>query len=105
MIKSITLDNLVQRHGSWLETGIDEGPVISSRVRLARNLDAYHFPSWAPENQKHAIWNQSYALFSAIDKTYMCWEMGVMLKYATPYDSVIALHAALKPSSSVLICA
>ncbi|MAS98790.1 MAG: protein arginine kinase [Kiritimatiellaceae bacterium] len=78
MIKSITLDNLVQRHGSWLETGIDEGPVISSRVRLARNLDAYHFPSWAPENQKHAIWNQSHALFSTVDKAYMCWEMGEM---------------------------
>ena len=49
MIKSITLNDLVQRHGSWLETGVNEGPVISSRVRLARNLDAYYFPSWAPK--------------------------------------------------------
>ena len=78
MIESIALDDLVQRHGSWLETGIDEGPVISSRVRLARNLDAYHFPSWAPENQKHAIWNQSHALFSNTEKPYMCWEMGTI---------------------------
>ncbi|MFL2876308.1 MAG: protein arginine kinase [Pontiellaceae bacterium] len=76
MIKSITLDDLVQRHGSWLETGVDQGPVISSRVRLARNLDAYYFPSWAPENQKHAIWNQSHSLFSTIDRDYLCWEMG-----------------------------
>ena len=69
MIKSITLNDLVHRHGSWLETGVNEGPVISSRVRLARNLDAYYFPSWAPKNQKHAIWNQSHSLFSSSDKT------------------------------------
>lgn len=78
MIKSITLNDLVQRHGSWLETGVNEGPVISSRVRLARNLDAYYFPSWAPENQKHAIWNQSHTLFSSSDKSYLCWEMGAI---------------------------
>ena len=78
MIKSITLDDLVQRHGSWLETGVDQGPVISSRVRLARNLDAYYFPSWAPKNQKHAIWNQSHSLFSTIDRDYLCWEMGAI---------------------------
>ena len=73
MIKSITLNDLVQRHGSWLETGVNEGPVISSRVRLARNLDAYYFPSWAPENQKHAIWNQSHTLFSSMID-YLCRE-------------------------------
>lgn len=78
MIQPIALDDLVQRHGSWLETGIDEGPVISSRVRLARNLDAYHFPGWASETQKHAIWNQSYSLFSNLKKPYMCWEMGTI---------------------------
>jgi len=76
MIKSITLDDLVQRHGSWLETGVDQGPVISSRVRLARNLDAYYFPGWASKDQKHAIWNQSHSLFSNIDTDYLCWEMG-----------------------------
>ena len=78
MIKLITLDDLVQRHGSWLETGVDQGPVISSRVRLARNLDAYYFPSWAPKNQKHAIWNQSHSLFSTLDTDYLCWEMGAI---------------------------
>ena len=80
MIESTDLKDLVQRHGSWLETGIDCGPVVSSRVRLARNLDAYHFPSWAPENQRHAIWNQAFSLFSQLKNIFMSWEMGSISK-------------------------
>ncbi|MAI19984.1 MAG: protein arginine kinase [Kiritimatiellaceae bacterium] len=75
MIQPITLHELVQRHGSWLESGVDEGPVISSRVRLARNLEDYHFPGWASEEQKHAIWKQTYELFSEMDDAFMCWKM------------------------------
>ena len=75
MIQPTTLHELVQRHGSWLESGVDEGPVISSRIRLARNLEEYHFPGWASQEQKHAIWKQTFDLFSDMDDSFMSWKM------------------------------
>jgi protein arginine kinase len=72
----MTLDDMVRRHGSWLEVGIDEGPVISSRIRLARNLEEYSFPGWASEEEKHAIWKQSCAIFNSIEQSFMRCAMG-----------------------------
>jgi protein arginine kinase len=71
----MTLDDMVRRHGSWLESGIDEGPVISSRIRLARNLEEYSFPGWASEEEKHAIWKQSSDIFQSLDEHFICWGM------------------------------
>jgi len=71
----MTLDDMVRRHGSWLEIGVDEGPVISSRVRLARNLKEYCFPGWASEEEKHALWNQTYEIFDSLEQPFMCCAM------------------------------
>jgi len=71
----MTLDDMVRRHGSWLEAGVDEGPVISSRVRLARNLEEYSFPGWASEEEKHALWNQSCTIFDSVEQSFMCCAM------------------------------
>ena len=38
MIIEKNIDELVDNQGSWLEPGVNEAPVISSRIRLARNL-------------------------------------------------------------------
>jgi protein arginine kinase len=71
----MTLDDMVRRHGSWLEAGIDEGPVISSRIRLARNIEEYSFPGWACEEENHAVWNQTTDIFQSMEKTFMAWGM------------------------------
>jgi protein arginine kinase len=71
----MTLDDMLKRHGSWLESGVDEGPVISSRIRLARNLEEYSFPGWASEEEKHAIWKQITAIFQTMDRHFICWGM------------------------------
>ncbi|VGO12852.1 Protein-arginine kinase [Pontiella desulfatans] len=71
----MTLDDMVRRHGSWLEAGIDEGPVISSRVRLARNLEQYSFPGWASEEENHAVWKQAAEIFNSQDTPYIGWSM------------------------------
>ena len=64
MIKSLSLEKLVKQKSSWLEAEESHGPVISSRVRLARNINAYHFPGWAKEEQHRAVWQQSVDLFT-----------------------------------------
>ena len=46
MIENKNIGELILKQGSWLEPNIDDAPIISSRIRLARNLDDYHFPGW-----------------------------------------------------------
>lgn len=75
MIKSLSLDELVKQKSSWLEAEESHGPVISSRVRLARNINAYHFPGWAKEEQHRAVWQQSVDLFTSFTAAYIAWEM------------------------------
>lgn len=69
------LDDMVRRHGSWLEAGINEGPVISSRIRLARNMEEYCFPGWASEEQNHAVWKQVSTIFENMSQNFICWSM------------------------------
>jgi protein arginine kinase len=71
----MTLDEMVKRHGSWLEAGVEEGPVISSRVRLARNLEAYCFPGWANEEEKQAVWEKTAAIFQSLEAPFIEWGM------------------------------
>jgi len=72
----MTLDDMVRGHGGWLESGMEKGPVISSRIRLARNLKDYSFPGWAGEEERLAIWKQMSAIFTEFHKKFSSWEMG-----------------------------
>lgn len=71
----MTLDDMVRRHGSWLEAGIDEGPVISSRIRLARNLEEYTFPGWASEEENDTVWQRASDIFTQMNQPFMGWDM------------------------------
>ena len=71
----MTLDEMVKRHGSWLEAGIDEGPVISSRIRLARNVEEYSFPSWASEEENNAVWKKTSEIFETFEEPFIGWGM------------------------------
>jgi protein arginine kinase len=52
----MVLDDLLHQNGAWLKA---EGPhasiVISSRIRLARNIGNLPFPHWASKEQKNQI--------------------------------------------------
>lgn len=52
------VDDLLQQPGAWLDVERDHGPVISSRIRLARNLRRAAFPGWAGEQECERIWNE-----------------------------------------------
>lgn len=69
-------DDIVRRQGSWLSAGLGEGPIISSRIRLARNLEEYSFPGWASEEEKCAIWDQTLQIFESMDLPFVGVGMG-----------------------------
>lgn len=48
--------DLLHRPSAWLAVGADSGPVISSRIRLARNLKEAAFPGWAGAEECERIW-------------------------------------------------
>lgn len=45
------LDDLLHRPGAWLTSGNGSGIVVSSRIRLARNIEGLAFPGWAGEDE------------------------------------------------------
>src|SRR5262245_55442376 len=52
----MNLDNLTHTSGEWLRgTGPESDIVISSRIRLARNLAAFPFSNRASNHQKSEI--------------------------------------------------
>jgi protein arginine kinase len=73
----MTIDGLLKRHGGWLESGPAEGPVISSRIRLARNLRDTAFPGWASREVRNRVWNEVLLAFDAVpdNKGFMRWRM------------------------------
>ena len=51
----MNLDALIKQPSSWLRVGEDGGIVVSSRIRLARNLADYPFISRATEQDRARI--------------------------------------------------
>ena len=52
----MTLNELVQQTGEWLRgSGPRADIVMSSRIRLARNLEGVSFPQWAPKPQRTEV--------------------------------------------------
>jgi len=50
------LNDLMNHTSEWLKgTGPNSDIVISSRIRLARNLDKYPFPHWAKKEQSKEV--------------------------------------------------
>ncbi len=51
------LDELLKQHAAWPTDESSAGIVVSSRVRLARNVDGSAFPGWAGEEEALRLWN------------------------------------------------
>ncbi len=52
----IDLDELLNRPSAWLTVEKESDIVVSSRIRLARNLRAFHFPGWGGEEACSQVW-------------------------------------------------
>lgn len=52
----MTIEQLLQQPSAWLASGDDDGPVVSSRIRLARNVKDVAFPGWAGAEECERLW-------------------------------------------------
>lgn len=57
-IKGMLVDELVTAPGSWLSIPKPNGVVLSSRIRLARNISGVAFPGWAGEEERARVCNE-----------------------------------------------
>lgn len=60
------IDDLVRQPGAWLDVSGGAGAVVSSRVRLARNIDRRPFPGWAGEEESLRVWNEMTTLLAGL---------------------------------------
>ncbi|MCM8800973.1 MAG: protein arginine kinase [Candidatus Omnitrophica bacterium] len=64
----MNLNDLLKHTSEWLKgSGPHSDIVLSSRIRLARNLDKIPFPHWANKKQAEAVLNQVEEAISKID--------------------------------------
>lgn len=61
------IDEMVKRADSWLASGREDGIVISSRVRLARNVRNHSFPGWAKNHEREALSEELWSACSRVD--------------------------------------
>jgi len=70
------LNDLINQTGEWLRGKCSNpGIVVSSRIRLARNLQDVSFPHWATKEQKKEVLNLSLAAV----KTLNCMKNAIFL--------------------------
>lgn len=75
----MTLDDLLNNQGEWLRsTGPNSDIVMSSRIRLARNLSKYPFSHWASKKEQEAILKLSKDAIASSKKIKksLCLDMG-----------------------------
>lgn len=74
----MNFDDLVKKQGSWLDSGTEDGPVVSSRIRLARNISGACFPSWSSEEERLKIWDKAKEIFEGLPTRFSCWQMSAL---------------------------
>ena len=60
------LDDLLKQPGAWLSPDSNNGVMVSSRVRLARNVDGRAFPGWAGEEELVRLWQELCPVIEAL---------------------------------------
>jgi len=60
------VDELLKKPGAWMKVGAPPGVMVSSRVRLARNLEGVAFPGWAGEEESLRLWQALRPILEAL---------------------------------------
>ncbi len=63
----MNLETILQGRSSWVGSARDPGPLVSSRIRLARNLNGRFFPSWAEDAERSRIWKELSEFLPGLD--------------------------------------
>lgn len=66
------LEHILSRATSWLSRREDPGIVISSRIRLARNLKDRKFPDWAGDDDCNGVWTDLSEILANLDALDDC---------------------------------
>jgi protein arginine kinase len=69
--------DLLQQPCAWLAPGADTGIVVSSRIRLARNLKGAAFPGWAGEEECERVWQQLRPVLSGLKTLVPAFAFGM----------------------------
>lgn len=68
---------LMDNAGAWMASSAHEQIVISSRIRLARNLKDHAFPGWGGEDECARIWNALRPRLLALDALSPAMDFGM----------------------------
>ena len=63
----MSIDELLKNSNAWSSSSDDDQIVVSSRIRLARNLREYAFPGWGGQEECARIWSDLRPKLSVID--------------------------------------
>jgi protein arginine kinase len=63
----VVIDDIVKDPGTWLSSGGESGIVISSRIRLARNIKGFRFPGWASLEERRRLYRTVCEACSGVD--------------------------------------
>ena len=66
------LDDLIHRPAAWLTSDGPPGIVVSSRIRLARNIDGLAFPGWAGDEECVRIQAQVWEMLQGVSGLSPC---------------------------------
>ena len=103
------LDDLLNHSSEWLKgTGPNSDIVVSSRLRLARNLDKFPFPHWADKKQGEDVFTAIEAAVGKIDylkniTTYKLAELDSVDKQFLVERHLMSLEHAQKTNHKALI--
>lgn len=61
----MNIDELIRQPGAWLDIEHDSVVVVSSRLRLARNLHKSAFPGWAGVEECERLWQELRPILTA----------------------------------------
>jgi len=91
-----TVDNLLKQPSAWLSVGANTGSIISSRVRLARNIDGRIFPGRAGEEESVRLWHDLQPVFEGLSA--LCPAVSLEMNDLTRVDKDVLFERHLMSS-------
>ncbi|MEI8138736.1 MAG: protein arginine kinase [bacterium] len=86
------LDDLIHRPVAWLASEGPAGIVVSSRIRLARNIEGLAFPGWAGDEECVRILEQVWGMLQGIECLSPCLPVNLVSLNAVDRDFLRERH-------------
>ena len=87
------LQDILEGRSAWVGSTREPGPLVSSRIRLARNLGGRFFPSWADEKERKKIWEELQGFLTNLE--VLCPATGVEMSDLEDIDKEILFERHL----------